>query len=169
MATYPTILAGQRATAALLTSMQPLLVVKTVDETVNNSAVLQNDNELLLPVLANATYLLDMYLIYSTGDTPDFQIQISVPSGATKSWTPRGLGVLVTTFYGDQQSTAARTLPLSLGGGGGGGLELSANVQGIVRVGSTAGNVQLQWAQNSANASDTKVYADSWMRLTRYA
>jgi hypothetical protein len=42
-------------------------------------------------------------------------------------------------------------------------------VQGILIVSSTSGNLQFQWAQNTANASNSSVKANSYLLLRRVA
>lgn len=168
MPTYPVPLAGQRLTASLLTSMLTLHVNKAIDETVNNSATLQDDNELFLPVAASATYLLTMFLHYQTGDTPDIKFSWSVPSATTMRWSPHGIGNAVTSAIGDMWvGICTESSVITLGGGG--GSAMTAQVMGTVRVSTTAGNLQFRWAQNTATVSDTKVLADSWIELKRIA
>jgi hypothetical protein len=36
-------------------------------------------------------------------------------------------------------------------------------------MGGTSGNLQTRWAQGTADATDTKILKDSWLRLTRVA
>lgn len=168
MARYPDLTAGQRLTATLVRSMLPLTIVKTVTETVNNSTTMQNDNELLLSVEANAQYLLTMMLIYSSGSTPDIKLGWSGPSGATMNWVPHGIGSSVGTLTGDifTQSQNIGSTPAL---GGPAGLTSVAHVVGHLTVSTTAGTLQFRWAQNTADPSDTNVLATSWMRLERVA
>lgn len=153
------------AVTTSVTAITPLFVRKTSDETVNNSAVLQNDDALLLAMSASSTYLLDLRLIVNSGTTPDFKFTFTVPASTTGS---------IQIFEGSTPSTAAAVLqgPFSLtatsatSGIAGDQIIL---VQGVVVVSSTAGNLQFQWAQNTANASDTKVKANSYMMLQKVA
>lgn len=168
MATYPTILAGQRATASLLTSMQPITAVKSIDETVISTTTLQDDNELVVAVAANAVYELRMFLAYTTADTPDIKVGFSVPAGTTMSWSTRHLDPSVTSPTGIIYTgviTAADAAGLSGGGGG----NMMCDVTGLVRVSTTAGNLQFRFAQLVSTASTTKVLANSWLKLTRFA
>lgn len=166
--TYPVPLAGQRITASLLTSMLPITVAKAVDETVNNSNTLQNDNELVLAVTANAVYHLQMFLLYNTTDAADIKIAWTYPTGMTMTWTHRAFDSSITAVTGVIYMGALTEVnTVSMGGAGSNSIGLMIN--GLVRVSSTAGSLQLQWAQNSATAVNTKVLANSWMKLTRTA
>lgn len=167
--TYPVPLAGQRITASLLTSMLPLFVVKAADETVNNSATFQSDNELVLAVVANATYLLDMHVLYQSGTTPDLSIAFSVPAGTTMAWSPHGLDQLVSGNAGNVFLTKLSEAQGAGLGGAGTTTPVAARICGLVQVSSTAGNLQFRWAQLTINASNTTVFAGSWMKLTRVA
>jgi hypothetical protein len=39
----------------------------------------------------------------------------------------------------------------------------NASFQGVIKADGTGGTVTLQWAQNSAHASDTKMLAGTWL------
>lgn len=150
-------LALQELKAAELNAHFPLFARKTADETVNNSATLQNDNHLFLSVAASTTYELTGLLVYTSGATPDFKFGWTFPSGLTMRYTV--LATVGGTFgtYGQVQ-TAVPAID-------GAGSELTVPIMGIVIVSSTAGTLQLQWAQNTANASDTKLHTNSYISL----
>jgi hypothetical protein len=42
-------------------------------------------------------------------------------------------------------------------------------MSGLFRMSSTAGNITLQWAQNTSDATATVMYTDSWLQFTRIA
>lgn len=142
-----------------ITEIRPLFARKTSDETVNNSTTLQDDNELFVSVAANQVYKLHLMVGYSSGTTPDFKINFSLPSGATmprSSFITGGTGAAVQhgTFTG-----------ASVVGIDGQGSDASLQIWGTVVMGSTAGTVTLQWAQNTLNASDTIVRSGSTLEL----
>lgn len=167
--TYPVPLAGQRITASLLTSMLPLQVVKAAAETVNNSGTYQNDNELVLPVSASATYLLDMFLIYQSANAADITMQWSVPAGATMHWGMLGIDTATASTIGSWSAIHRTETEVAAAGSTGTTTPMIATPKGILVVAGTAGNLQLQWAQLVATASNTQVLAGSWMKLTRVA
>lgn len=164
MATYPTILAGQRATAALLTSMQPSFAYKLADETVNNVGTLQNDNELFLSVVP-AVYELSGHLKYVSNSTANFQVGWTSPASTTMAWTLHALDNGAVSSFGDYRAGSGAA-GSSLIAGGGSGSTLALLISGTVVV-TTAGTLQLRWAQQVATVVNTIVYASSWIKLTR--
>jgi hypothetical protein len=169
MATFPSIAAGQRITASLLNSMLPVTVTKTVNQSVTSSTTLVNDLELTLPVVANGTYLLDGFIDYDGQFGPgtgDIKFDWSLPSGATLRWGPLGNASNDTSQkYASNTNLTGNVL--TAGTYGTGGAHNAATPRGYVTVSSTAGNIQLMWAQNVSSATATSVYAGSWIRLTR--
>jgi hypothetical protein len=145
-------------------------VVKPSNTTVNDSAALAADPALTLNVVANAVYEVKCWVIYSSGTTPNIQFAFTGPSGASLNWTTNSLTTAATG--GSGSITVLRSglgTGNELAAGGGSGSEQIANLEGYLTVGSTAGAFTLYWAQNTANASNTVVYANSVLRLTRIA
>jgi hypothetical protein len=147
--------------SSLVTEVRPLSARKTIDETVNNSATMQNDDELFVAVAANSVYELNLRIQYNSNATADFKYGFTFPAGTTMQYTQTvyGVGIAVlNTFEQDQTSTP--------------GIEGQAAIKGILITGvvitsSTAGTLQLQWAQNTANVSNTLLKAGSHMRLQK--
>jgi len=160
-----TFLALQELTAADLnaafTAVTPLFVRKTSDETVNNSAVLQNDDQLLLSVAANTVYELTSVIRYNSGATPDIKLHYTVPAGASLRITVFAQAAAVFLGYNQDETTTAVN--------DGVGSATACLVKGIYIGGSNAGTLQLQWAQNTANASNTQVLIGSYMTLMKVA
>lgn len=147
---------------SLITEVRGLLARKTSDETVNNSATLQNDNELLLAVEANAVYHFGGRLAFTTGTTPDLKFAWTFPAGLTMAYNVSVFAVgtsVLDQFAFDQTLTANCE--------GHASLTRTAMLDGIVVVSSTAGTLQLQWAQIAATASDTIMKSGSSIWLTR--
>lgn len=149
--------------SALVTELRPSFVRKGADETVNNSAALQNDDALSLAVVADAVYRMWLRLIVNSGTTPDIKQGFTYPTGTT----------MTTEFFtGSTPDTAASVLQ-------GPGTEATVaafscvaadqiiRVEGLVTVSSTAGTLQVQWAQNTATVSNTVVKAGSFLHLHR--
>ncbi len=141
---------------ARITAIEALSTVnKIFDETVNNNNTLQDDNELFVGLAANTTYVFWLTLFYFSGTTPDFKFKLNIPAGATMSYGVMGFDT--TGAYTNAGNLNSGNTP-SIGGVGG---DAFAICRGSIIVGATAGNLQLQWAQNNANASDTIVRAGS--------
>lgn len=138
------------------------LVLKPADESVVSSTVFQDDDDFVLPVVANTNYLVDIWLsIQCSSNTPDFKCQLIAPAGTllTVGWI----------LHDDTNSSGSGILRAPAISSGIIAIRNNNNSQvrlrGPVHVGGTAGTLQLQWAQNTANSNPTIVEADSWMRL----
>lgn len=137
------------------------LVRKTADQTVNNSTTLVNDDHLLLALGANEVWAFHLCPLVNSGATPDIKFGWTVPSGASGYWNYTGQNAGATT---------TNTFDIITGGTnarGGFAGSLPFVLHGIVICGATAGNLQFQWAQNTANASDTKVLTNSYLIATQ--
>lgn len=167
--------AGQTLTAALLIGALPFGVVKQADESVISSTTLQNDNELLVTLAANTTYRLDLALLATeaTGTTADIKLAWTMPSGCRLdaaaigphvSWTGSGT-VQEVEFASWQAETSSPTSSKSFGTVNA-SINFGYHVRGIVANGSTAGTLQLQWAQVASVAENVTVRAGSSLILT---
>jgi hypothetical protein len=146
------------------------IVRKTADETVNNSAVLQNDDHLFFPIEPNERWWVEAFLlVQGLSGTPDFNLGWTGPAGATalhaleqntnSAWSEVGTG---------GTPVAMKTIAQALSVGTGNstfGLSFRAHFF----AGANAGTIRMQWAQATATAEDLKVLADSFLRLKRLA
>ena len=136
------------------------VVFKTADESVNNSIALQNDDHLFLAMTANEKWeaKIVLYLVdnFTSGDSANFKFAITVPSGAAIQYRT----VALTTASAIAQFTAFAS-------GGAISVQALASVSSIyaihalVQNGGTAGNLQFQWAQATANTYNTTLKAGS--------
>jgi len=168
---YP--VAGSRARASdiqnLISEIRPNAARKTASEIVNGSNTPQNDDELFVSVAASTFYVLTGLLVFTSGTTPDFRFTWSLPSGATHSTNTR---IYSRSLAAPSQMVDTRTFTSGNSGADGLGTTLSSQGQivelyGWILTSSTAGTAQLQWAQNTSNASDTTVYVGSFIELKR--
>jgi hypothetical protein len=163
------IVAGSRILASEIQAVAPLAAYKTADQSVTSSTVLVNDSNLFVSVLASATYWFQCYLDFEggTNGSSDIKVQWNAPTGATLRWqvfaggtagigTPAGIGTRV-------QGTA-----YALGTNGPGSLT-AASMWGTLAVSTTAGTLQLQWAQNTSNGTATIVHTQSALTLWQVA
>jgi len=129
-------------------------VVKKVDETVNNSETLQDDDELFMALDINAVYGFYLMVIMNSGAVPDFKYDFNVPSGAagikiSGSWSSSGESV-VRNFGSDITVTTDAQNEI-------------VNCTGRCTMGGTAGNLQMEWAQENQTVADTKVILGSYL------
>lgn len=168
--TFTLFAAGQKLTGASLNAAltaldRDLLIVKPSIQTVNNSATLIDDTDLLVALAANSTYVFEAFVLFTTGATPDIKYGFTFPAGATCQW---GSIRMVTssagaTGDGDWGSFSSATSGTSVVGAAGTGSAQMALVMGSITTSATSGNLRLTWAQNTANASDTSIYPGSWL------
>jgi hypothetical protein len=157
--------AGSRITAAGINAAIALSVIKGSDESVTSSTALQNDNELFLPVVASATYLLACYLDYEGGTqgNGDLKWTWAVPSGATM----RYLAVYTDTSGNPRTGTTNLDSDVVEAGSATAGVLKGVRMDGTLVVGATAGNLQLKWAENTSDSTPTIVHAQSSLALWR--
>lgn len=158
--------AGHKATVADFDAIG-VWAIKTSTESVTSSTTLQNDDQLVVPMLANYKYAFEAYLIYDGSTAGDLKAAFTVPSGATLNWTnfaPNSGGTLV-DYNAVVQTSSGATRNIACNGA----TVMSCQPKGYVGMGSTAGNLQLQWAQVASNATATRIFLGSWIRLTRIA
>lgn len=171
---YPTAYAGQRITADQLNAMQPLYVEKAADQSVTSSTTNTDDTALLLPVEANAKYILTGMLLYSARSDTDIKIGWTAPTSATLDWIAHAqiqggtTGIASSGIVVDRQIQGNSAFPL-----GGAAAEnttyMTATVSGRLVTSTTAGDLQLNWAQITSNATASIMRAGSWLMLTRVA
>ena len=130
-------------------------VLKAADETVNNSSTYQDDNEIKFRARAQAKFLIQFMYRHNTGATPDIKFQWAIPSGAA---------IEIHAAHNNAGGSSVNEITA--------GNSLICRGIGTVSMGmawcwlttaATAGAVTLQWAQATANASDTKVLAGSFI------
>jgi len=157
--------AGQDLTAlALNTAIDTsgIMVYQGTDSTpVNNSVVLVASSYLTLPVVANGFYIYESSILYDSSATANFQHLIVCPNFSTNGQLAR----LNITTAGTLTLNADTSLSTASQGAGV-GTSRSVTRSGLLAIG-VAGNVSIQFSQNTANASNTVLKQGSWIRLTQ--
>lgn len=159
--------AGDAPTADQLNRVR--LAVKSAGQIVNNSAALANDTELTIAVSANTVYAFQLSLLFTSGTTPDVKWGFTFPTGATCAWGAVRMvsssgGVTGDGDFGAYASATSGSSTVNAAGTGGVQIALTS---GALIVGANAGSLTVQWAQNTANASDTTVHVGSSLLVTR--
>jgi hypothetical protein len=158
----------------------PKVVIRTANSnTISSNNVLASDDTLLWAVGASDRWFFQAMITFTAADssgtatTADAQVGWSVPTGGVMQWGPFGnLG----NAAGGYGYTAAASSPLAVQ------TAASALAQGGAAVtwgvalcgfytgdGSHAGNVNLQWAQNTSNAATLLIGKDSSLICWRLA
>jgi hypothetical protein len=157
---------GETLTAAKMNLTAPgyeYRKVKTADQTVAASTTFVNDNDLFFPVPSGASYWSFQIMMRVNDGAGDIKFQMTVPTGYEIHWSP--------LFYGDTGGTfGSKWLALPTGQTSLQNLlsasqsfssDASVSDMGIMAWGivfdsagsGSAGNIQLQWAQNGASGS----------------
>lgn len=142
------------------TAFMHLIARKTSDQTVTNSTVLVNDTALKVTLAANEVWLVSFKLWYSTPAAADMKVAFSSPSGNSHFLRAAGLIQPATATLQDTYWTSANP-----GAESAFGQQVVSGefivIEGITVNGANAGDLQLQWAQNTANASGTVMKTNS--------
>lgn len=128
---------------------------------VNNSTTLVASTYLTIPVVANGFYTYEDNIMYDGNSTANFQYLIVCPNFSSNGPIAR----LFTSTGGTLTWNADTSLSTAAGGGGVGTVR-AVRRSGLLSIGVT-GTVSIQFAQNTANASNTILKIGSWIRLTR--
>lgn len=130
-------------------------VIKSGDQIVNNSSTLADDSELKFAIEASEEWTFRFVVQANSGDTPDIQFAVTAPSGATCD-----INVL-----DSEGATSMSNLGCGIASGlvAGNGTDDTYEIIGTIQNGTTAGMVQLRWSQNTADPSNTTVYAGSYL------
>lgn len=146
------------ATGGIITKF----VRKTANETVNTSAALQDDDDLLFAVGASEVWEFECVLWYESATTPDLKVAFTCPAAATLWWVLSGLND-TGTQWNENGTIVGSGTAAALFGGGAASIR-SARLRGLLVNSTNAGNLTLQWAQNTSNGSNTIVYANSTLK-----
>lgn len=149
-------------------SAPPVMARATADTTRNNSTTLLNATgmSVSLPV---GSYTIDGAIGYSSNATADIKFAFSATGTYTGWWGAFGEYTTGVGTVGDLAGFRETVFTnVQLLGGADAGLGMLCRPGGYINV-TVAATLQLQFAQNVANASDTIVRLGSWLRFTRVA
>jgi hypothetical protein len=147
--------AGQRITGTIERMAAGVTAWKTSQTSVTSSTTLAPDPDLSVPVVASATYLFELVLMNCSGGAAGaLKLNFAVPSGAAGDYLDLGNNTSGTDSIIDAGALTTVT-PNNCNAG--------VLVKGLIVVSTTAGNLTLQWAQNSSNATATVVGVNSYL------
>lgn len=136
-------------------------ILKTADETVNNSTTMQDDDHLTFTCPANKKCVVEVQMFITNANTSEFKCAIA----ATSATTVRGFGHgavhdYTYTFNQDGTGSSFRTQETNGATVENGGVSF----YGYVDSGASDRTVRITWAQNAATAKNTTVLAGSWLK-----
>lgn len=167
-------LVGEKLTSSYFNGKLDVVAVnkqQTADLTRNNTTTVLDSADLVIPVVAGASYAFESCLMYDTASGPDIAIRISYPSGTTGMIFNGGSGTAITTTTNsiNQQATVLSGTSITNNYGG----VAAGTIMAVVPMGgitvATSGNLTIGFTQVVATASNTLLKAYSWIRLSRTA
>lgn len=144
---------------------------KSADQTVNNSATLVNDTHLLQALGTSEVWQFEILVAYTSDTNMDLKMALTIPASATLLAAVNGPQTGGSTVVANTMTTPVLTTSGETAAVGGMGLSTKtwARISGIVVTGASAGNLQLQWAQNAAVVGNTIVHANSYLIARKVA
>ena len=159
--------AGQRIRASELNRL-PQTYRITNDTTVNTSAAYLNAGAMAFSGEANGIYLLEPFVCYRTGSVPGIKFRWQIPDGVTGWWGAQA--VTGSSRIGDFDSSSFLNDFTANFGASGDSILAQVIAQKAVAIYSTIpGTMQLQFAQTTADPSNTTIKSGSVMRVTQLA
>lgn len=170
---YPDIRAGTKPTPGLLAAMMPLMVVKETTEERESTTVVELDSELQFEGVAGGKYLVEFHVIPAAVSAAGVKTQWVVPAGATGFKDVLGPSSNASNTNADQITMRAGvhaygTDVVYAGVRNNNSAAVTVLETSVITLAS-AGTVGLAWAQNASNATPSRIFVGSWMRVTRLA
>lgn len=149
-----------------------LAVRKFADQTVNNSTSFVEDAHLKLPLnLQNARYAIDGFLFYDSSTAADIKLYLEAPTNWETRYSILGPVPALSGSSSDAEFEAGFDTTVIELGGRGTGQWLGARIMGTCRPPAGTGTefdhfgeLKLWWAQNTADATNTRITINSWLR-----
>lgn len=161
-----TSISGQTTDARHYLDLPYVAKVSTSDTVVNNSTALVDVSQLTIPVSANRVYAIQGLMVYTASTVADAKIRLTGPTGASARLAGARLASPATSTQGDMDVAAIAIAVEYWMGGAGTGTATAASLTGRLSTGDTAGNLQLGFAQVTAEATNTTLVQGSWLQLT---
>lgn len=152
-------------------------LIKQNDEARNTTTTLADDGELTVALAAGTTYFIDMLLMADSGATPGLKYLFTYTGTLTSAATWEGANNSIapgTGGSGDGLGPCYNFGQISIltnrarTGSATAGTLLGGHVRGVI-VTNTAGNLKIQWAQNTSDAGNTTVHKGSYIGFATQA
>lgn len=163
MTALPAFGAGSDPTAGQIQALLPIFAFKSSDNTVNNTTTFKADTDLIW-ALGGAdgvgTYWIDLNIIYNSNSTANWKMALLLPTSTIQtSLTFLGLklgGAATVDTLPQASYTSGTAVALA-----GNGADAAVRVKGLIQLGGVPGNLQVEFSQNTANASNTVLRSGS--------
>lgn len=173
MAQYPVVGGGTEVNDQFLSDMIDNYVIKNADATPRTNSTIAADPDLTFSVVANAVYAVQFHIRWAGLQAAGLRTSWTVPTGTTGNKDCAGPGS-ANVVQADANTTEMRwavhgysTVVLYTNPRNSVSLQTFCDEYALLSVGSTAGSVTLNWAQNVTNATGTLVVATSYVKYRR--
>jgi hypothetical protein len=139
---------------------ETLIEMKLATEATSNDETLNDDDTLVLSIIANAKYIWEVWANYSAG-AGGARFAMHGPVGFTQ--LQYSATIITTGAVVVQVNAGGYDIPVLLAGASTGQIIIRGGVQN----GATAGNLAFRWAQQASNAAATNVQRNSFFKLLR--
>ncbi len=129
----------------------------------NASTTVSDVTGMVVALNASTTYVVEAMIIYQSTTTADIKIGWTIPTSATGTWALFGPSLTASTTDTTLRFGTPGAWTSTDTAGGIGATSMVAHVQGVIAVAGNAGNLQLQMAQASSDATDTTLRANSFL------
>lgn len=140
------------------TAKETIIKYKAVRETVTSNTTLQNDDHLFCTLKGNTTYLIEGVLVVNTQSSGGIKLRLSQGGSVDAIYQYESVGIVGanTSWASTNPNTSAQLLAT------GSFLKIS----GYIQTNSNAHTIQLEWAQNTSNATGTYLEKGSYIKFT---
>lgn len=143
--------------------------VTTLQNLTLSSTALQSVTALVAAVPAAGTFAFRGIIYYSSSSTADIKFAFLLPAAGTIVWNGPGV-VPGGTGTGDTTGSTSVASDSSLSYAGNGlGVIMACQIEGTYVAGGTAGNLQFRAAQNTSEATQSIIHAQSRLEIWRIA
>lgn len=173
MPQYPLILPGLDINEAWLNAMHNQFAFKAAHTDRSSTTTFAPDPDLVLPLTGSAVWRVEAWLLYGAGSTGDFKTSWSVPSGATGNRSVLGPGSTASDGGADNIAMRAGVHNFGTTANYNGVRNSTGNLSFVLETATiwtaSAGDVAILWAQNTSDATATRLGAGSYMTARRLA
>jgi len=143
--------------------------VTNADVVVNNTTTTTDVTQLTFPVSSGRVYAIEGLFVYTASTAADAKVVVTGPSGASLRLAGGRLITGTTGTSSDMELSAAAISTSFVMGGAGTGNTIGVPVIGRLSTSDAGGNMQIGFAQNTADATNTTLVQGSWLKLTPMA
>jgi len=164
----PTWSVGQVLAAADVNNwFVPIAASKPSDTSRASTTTQTADPDLTIALAANASYIINGYLGYANASASagDLKYSFTAPASNTTLWSSIRIDIAsgTTTIAGPNAAGTANNMTAQTSSTS----DRSVHIFGTVITAGSTGNLTLNWAQNTSNATATIIRANSYLMVQR--